>query len=197
MSNDFIVPGETNTDRLTVTFSLFTSDGLWSTGGSDGNWEGPLITDGGAPTVQYQHNFDAPVSAHNAIVHRSGIVWSYTFDPATEADAGKSEGDIAVIITKVGYRDQVVRVPFRNPNHIVEGLLHRWSLVDGGAGLASPLYDGNVMLSGRLRVFATETARAAAGAGHADNADGEIKRFRILSTALSGKMATYTLVEQL
>lgn len=50
-----------------------------------------------------------------------------------------------------------------------------WHVLDGGSGTANVTLDAkSLMLSGRLRIFATAVAAAAATMGAADGADGEI-----------------------
>lgn len=63
----------------------------------------------------------------------------------------------------------------------VLGLNHENALLDGGAGVVTgPTYSAKkVMLSGRLRVFADAAALAAATAGAANGADGEIYRYTV------------------
>jgi hypothetical protein len=60
------------------------------------------------------------------------------------------------------------------------GLLHDNAMVDGGAGQAQPTYSADkVLLSARVRVFASSAALAAAALGAADGASGEIYRYTV------------------
>jgi hypothetical protein len=82
---------------------------------------------------------------------------------------------------------------------LVLGLHRRNSLLDGGSGQATVIYNGNhLMTTARLRVFASSVALAAATPGAADNADGEIQRYTITGTDTgSGLVATFKLAQVL
>ena len=74
----------------------------------------------------------------------------------------------------------------------IGGLLHRNSMVDGGAGQPGPSYDANGnLLSARVRVFINAAALASATLGAADDVDEEVYRFTLTGTAASQKMASF------
>jgi len=68
----------------------------------------------------------------------------------------------------------------------IAGLLHRNAMID------NVVHDGNgFMTSARLRVFSDAAALAAASAGAADNADGEISRYTLTGTATSNLLSSF------
>jgi hypothetical protein len=64
------------------------------------------------------------------------------------------------------------------------------SLLDGGAGSPALVYLNGLLVGARVRVFASSAALAAATAGAADNADGEVFRWNVTGTNASGLSAT-------
>lgn len=143
-----MIPGETDPARKTIFFPIYTSDGLLASGGPDPNYEGTLATAAGA-TLQWQHNRDTPVAALGAFGHVGNGEFYYVFDD-TEVQDALSEGTVAFIYAKAGFRTQVMRVPFEYPradlqkwlgtppaaltaNGFVQAALLRW-LTDDTAG---------------------------------------------------------------
>jgi len=143
-----MIPGETDAARKTIFFPIFTSDGLLASGGADPNDEGALATAAGA-TLQYQHNRDAPAAALGTFGHNARGEFYYIFDNAEVASI-LTEGTVAFIYVKAGFRSQVMRVPFEYPqvdlrkwrgsvpavltaSGFVQSLVQRW-LTDNAAG---------------------------------------------------------------
>lgn len=69
------------------------------------------------------------------------------------------------------------------------GLHRRRTILDGGPGSPNvQLSAAGVMLLGRLRVFGSDAALAAANPGSLDAADGEIARYTITGTDVGGQL---------
>ncbi len=127
---------------------------------------------------------------------------------------------LGVKLVKAGYATQYLWVPVDNTPDVavaeigtlatavaavslqvsrVLGLLHHNSLVDGGAGETEPTYSiTKVLLSARVRVFASAVALAAATKGAADGADSEVFRYVITGEDIgTGLMKSYQMSEAL
>lgn len=213
----FIKPGETVARLKTITFELYTSDGLLASGGGDAQYEGTLATSASA-TLEVRNNpGDAWAAAAGTFAHDANGRFTYVFDNS-EVSLSKNTGEVSFRYTKAGFRITTVNVPFYDPEasgvalataikaktdnlpsdpadqslimdelRAIGGLLHRNSMADNFT------YDPSTgeMLTCRIRVFANGTALAAAVAGHADNTDGEVARYTLTGTLLSGKPASF------
>lgn len=223
--------GETNADRKTVFFEIYTSDGLLASGGADANYEGTLAVAAGA-TLEVENNLLGWTAKAGTFGHHGDGEFYYTFANA-EVAVGQVEGTIAFRFQKTGFRNVVARVPLLATNISaletkidaikaktdnlpsdpadasdiaasftatatliaavssalidIGGLMHRNSMADNFT------YDVTTgeMLTCRVRVFANAAALVAAVAGHVDNADGEVRRYTMTGTLLSGKLETF------
>lgn len=104
-----IAVGETVDGKRTLYLSVFTADGLLSTGGADTSYEGPALS---APTILYQHNLDGWVGAGGTFTAGgNGGEASYVLSNA-ETGAGLSRGALMLRVIDAGFRTQTWLVTY-------------------------------------------------------------------------------------
>lgn len=111
---------------------------------------------------------------------------------------------VIVRLVKATYATQYYTMPIDERSLEIESTLTRLlglhrenSVMDGGSGAPAAIYDGQVLVQARIRVFASSALSLAATLGAANNADGEIARYLLTAVAASGKVSTFTLVRSL
>lgn len=108
-----IKPGETDASKKKILFEVFTSAGLYATGGADAEWEGaaPVFAAG-----DLKLSWDLGVTWTNVIgaaPAMQGKSVKYVFDNAEVAAAHLPAISIGVKFAKAGFRDQEFYIPFR------------------------------------------------------------------------------------
>lgn len=104
-----IAVGETVDGKRTMFLNVFTADGLLSTGGADGNYEGPALS---APTILYQHNLDGWAAKLGTFTAGgNGGEASYVFDDA-ETDPDLSRGMLMLRVIDAGFRTQTMLIAY-------------------------------------------------------------------------------------
>lgn len=116
-----IKPGETNTDKKAVLMELFTSDGLWASGGADANYETAFPT---FAAGDLKLSYDMGASYANATIGnfvQAGKQARYTFAngevDTSHTTAGLGGGVPEAILLKFEkalYRTQIIAIPFRS-----------------------------------------------------------------------------------
>ena len=133
--SDHITPGEADPKERTAFFSVFTQDGLLADGGSDGDYEGTAL--GTPDLIEYEHNADGWITATGTFAAMGSGEFYYIFSPA-EIAVSRSNGRVAVRITKANFRRQTVSVQFGN------------GIQPGDTGDQSKIFTQVFALDGRL-----------------------------------------------
>jgi hypothetical protein len=172
--------------RRTCTLLVFEDDGVTPA---------PLATVGF--TVQVRVSGGSYAAAAGTFIN-TGVDGEWEYE-ASQAETNHDAAELVVLVTKTGFTPARAIMEFETPSLANLLGLHRHnSVLDGGSGHPSVQYDANgVVLSARLRVFASSSAASGATAGHADNADSEIARYTVTGVSSSGRLASMLLVPAL
>jgi hypothetical protein len=206
-----ILLGETDDDRKTVSFHIYTSAGYPADGLA---WQQPVCVPI-AGQVMTNRDLAGYVNSTGAFSHVGDGTYRYTF--ATSEVAAGSEGNIWLRVLVPGFRTVVLRVPLRNveptanelrdavldaarSGHLTtgtvgEGLAIATSLLQGNTYMDQVVNAFNGQISARLRCFLTGAAAQAATAG--GSGQGEFATF-IVTTVYEGpnRVATHRVVQQ-
>lgn len=207
-----IQPGETDDDKKTISFRIYTSLGIPASGLSG---EGAVCSPVGAQ-LQTNRDLAGYVNSTGVFSHIGDGVYRYTFANA-EVDAAGGEGNIWLRVKVSGFRTVTPRVPLRNApaaatavrdavlNAVRSGFVTTGTIGEGIA-LAASLLQGNYFMdsvtntangqtAARLRCFHTGAAAQAATQG--GSGEGEFATF-LVSTSFSGpnKIIEHRVVQQ-
>ena len=206
-----IVLGETDDDRKTISFHIYTFTGLPASGLSGQGVTCVPV----AGQVQTNRDLAGYVNSAGAFAHLGDGSYRYTF--ATSEVAAGDEGNIWLRVKVPGFRTVVLRVPLRiasssatvirdailnaaRSGHITTGT------VGEGVAVAVALLQGNFYMDtvtntvdgqtvSRMRCFHTGAAAAAATAG--GSGQGEFATFLVTTTYTGpNKVATHRVVQQ-
>jgi hypothetical protein len=203
--------GETDDDKKTVSFRIYTTQGLPASGlAEDGVVCVPAVGE-----VQTNRDLAGYVNSVGTFTHVGDGVYRYTF-AASEVAAGQ-EGNIWLRVKVSGFRTVVQRVPIRNlaPSAAVvanavldaarsghvgvgtvgEGIALAASLLQGNYYMDNVTNTANGQTAARLRCFHTGAAAQAATAGGVG--EGEFATF-LVATSFSGpnKITDHRVVQQ-
>lgn len=205
---DPIRPGETNVDKKTRSFRVYTSVGVPASGEVG---EGAVCIPA-AGELQVNRDLAGFVNAAGAFSHVGDGMYRYTFDDAEVAEAG-GEGNIWVRVKKPGFRTAVMRVPLRAEapsantvrdavlnsmleNHatvgsVADGIAIAAGLLQGNFFMDNVLHDANGQTSARIRVWRSAAAMGTPTPG-ALGLEGAFAAF-LVTTTYSGpnKIATH------
>jgi hypothetical protein len=207
-----IQPGETDDDKKTISFRIYTSTGLPASGLPA---EGDVVAPVG---VELQTNRDLTgyVNSLGVFSHFGDGSYRYTFATSEVAAAG-GEGNIWLRVKVSGFRTVVLRVPLRNvaptANAVRDAVLNAvrsgfvgTGTIGEGIALAAALLQGNYYMdtvtntvngqtAARLRCFHDGIAAAAATDGGVGQ--GEFATF-LVTTSYSGpnKIVDHRVVQQ-
>lgn len=109
-----IKPGETNAALKTITFPIFSVDGLLATGGPDDDWESNVVATSSGATMEVQNNPTDPWTAAAGTFGHNGAGEYYYIFANAEVAGSLNVGSVAFRFTKPGFRIQTARVDFRN-----------------------------------------------------------------------------------
>lgn len=205
---DPIRPGETDVDKKTRSFRVYTSVGAPASGEVG---EGAVCIPA-AGELQVNRDLAGFVNAAGAFSHVGDGVYRYTFDDAEVAEAG-GEGNVWVRVKKPGFRTTTIRVPIRleapTPAAIRDAVLNAMledhavvgSVADGiaiAAGLLqgnfymdNTTHDANGQTSARLRVWRSAAAMGTPTAGAA-GLEGAFAAFTVATSYTApNKIATH------
>lgn len=207
-----IQPGETDDDKKTISFLIYTSLGIPASGLSG---EGAVCTPVGAQ-LQTNRDLAGYVNSAGVFAHVGDGVYRYTFANSEVALAG-GEGNIWLRVKVPGFRTVTPRVPLRTApaaatavrdavlnavrsgfvttGTIGEGIALAASLLQGNYYMDSVTNNSNGQTAARLRCFHTGAAAQAATAGGVG--EGEFATF-LVSTSFSGpnKIIDHRVVQQ-
>jgi hypothetical protein len=202
--------GETDDDKKTVSFRIYTETGLPASGLSGG---GPVCVPG-VGAVQTNRDLAGYVNSTGTFSHVGDGVYRYTF-ANVEVVAG-SEGNTWLRVLVAGFRTVVLRVPIRTlvtANAVRDAVLNAVrsgfvtsGTVGEGIALAASLLQGNYYMdtvtnttngqtAARLRCFHTGAATTAATAG--GTGQGEFATFLVTTTYTGpNKISEHRVVQQ-
>jgi hypothetical protein len=206
-----IVIGETDNDKKTIGFHLYTSEGLPASGiyGQGG------IVSPAAGELQTNRDLAGYVNATGTFSHVGDGEYRYTF-ANSEVSAG-SPGNIWLRIKVNGYRVLTIRTPIRNPlpteteirdailnaarsGHVTSGTIGEGvaigvALLQGNFYMDQVVNTGNGQISSRIRCF--HTAAAAAAATQNGTGQGEFATFLVTTSYVGvNNIATHRVVQQ-
>lgn len=206
-----ILLGETDDDKKTISFHLYTLAGLPASGILG---EGAICVPVG---VQLQTNRDLAgyVNSTGTFTHVGDGLYRYTF--ATPEVAAGAEGNIWLRIKVPGYRTAILRTPLRIPaptaieirdaifsaaragylttGSIGEGIAITTALLQGNFYMDTVVNTGNGQTSARIRCFSSGAGVQAATPG--GSGQGEFATFTV-STTYTGpnKVSEHRVVQQ-
>jgi len=117
--------GETDDDKKTITFSIYTSEGLPASGDTG---EGAVCAPGAAEK-QTNRDFGGWINAGGTFAHIADGKYKYTFSN-TEVQSSGGEGNILFRVKVTGYRVMEVRVPIRSATSTADALATVATYVD-------------------------------------------------------------------
>lgn len=203
--------GETDDDKKTIDFHLYTADGLPASGITG---EGPVCSPAGSQ-IQTKRDSGAYTNSTGTFSHISDGKYRYTF-ATPEVDTGGGEGNIWLRVKVPGFRLAHLRVPVRMRLTIIDirdailsaarsGFMSSGTIGEGVA-MATAILHGNFIMdqvidssngetASRIRCF--HTSAAAESATFGGSGEGEFATL-IVTTTYSGKskIATHRVVQQ-
>jgi len=206
-----ITLGETDNDKKTIAFHIYTAAGLPASG---------LFTQGAVcvpTTSQVQTNRDLAgyVDRLGTFTHLGDGEYTYTFANA-EVSAPSGEGNVWLRVKVPGFRTVVLRVPLRNTGptavemrdailtaaragflasgSIGEGVAVAVALLQGNFYMDTVTNTGNGQTSARIRCFLTGSGAQAATSG--GSGQGEFATFTVTTTYTGpNKVETHRVVQ--
>lgn len=204
--------GETDDDKKTVSFRIYTSTGLPASGlAGEGSVCAPAASE-----LQVNRDLTGYINSAGVFSHVADGEYRYTF-ANTEVASGGGEGNTWLRVKVTGFRTVVLRVPIRNlapmatairdavlnaarSGHVTagtmgEGISLAASLLQGNYFMDTVTNTANGQTAARIRCFHTGVAAAAATSG--GSGEGEFATF-LVTTAYSGpnKITTHRVVQQ-
>lgn len=206
-----ILLGETDDDRKTISFHLYTFAGLPASGLSG---EGAVCVPVGAQ-LQTNRDLAGYVDSAGAFAHMGEGLYRFTF--TTPEVAAGAEGNIWLRVKVPGYRTAILRTPIRvaaptavemrdaifsaaragflATGSIGEGLAITTALLQGNFYMDMVTNTGNGQTSARIRCFLTGAGVQAATAG--GSGQGEFATFTVTTTyAGPNKVSSHRVVQQ-
>jgi len=206
-----IVLGETDDDKKTIAFHIYTNTGLPASGA----WPEGAVCVPSVSQVQTNRDLAGYVNQLGTFTHIGDASYRYTF--ATSEVAAGDEGNIWLRVKVPGFRTVVLRVPLRiaapSATVIRDAVLNAarsgyitTGTVGEGVAVAVALLQGNFYMDtvtntvngqtvSRMRCFHTGAAAGAATPG--GSGEGEFATF-VVTTTYTGpnKVATHRVVQQ-
>jgi hypothetical protein len=206
-----IALGETDPNKRTISFHLYTSTGLPASGLTE---EGPICSPA-AGQIQANRDLAGYVNATGTLSHVGDGNYRYTFSAAEVAAPG-GEGNVWLRIRVPGFRSAVFRTPIRvavpSQNEIRDAILNaaRSGFLTGGTigegvAIGTAMIQGNFLMDtvtnttdgqtvSRVRCFLDGATASAATAG--GSSEGEFATFTV-TTTYSGpnKVVTHRVVK--
>lgn len=204
--------GETDIDKRTISFHVYTVEGHPASGLLG---EGAVVSPTGAE-LQVNRDLAGYVNASGTFSHIGDGEYRYTFTGA-EIDVPGGPGNIWLRVKVAGYRVLIVRTPIRialptlieirdaildaaRSGHVVSGTIGEGislgvALLQGNFYMDNVTNTGSGQTSARVRCFHTGAAVAAATPGGAG--EGEFATFSVVTTYSSpSNVASHRVVQQ-